>query len=92
MTKLVSTALEDLELTPKEKARSTNMFALGLLYWLYERDMQTSIDFLNKKFKNKPLIVDGNVKALKAGYYYGETIEVIKTTYRVDKAKNESGK
>ncbi len=54
--------------------------------------MQTSIDFLNKKFKNKPLIVDGNVKALKAGYYYGETIEVIKTTYRVDKAKYESGK
>ena len=78
MTKLVSTALDDLDLTPKEKSRSTNMFALGLLYWLYERSMQTTIDFLNKKFKNKPLIIDGNVKALKAGYYYGETIEVIK--------------
>ena len=92
MTKLVSTALEDLELTPKEKARSTNMFALGLLYWLYERNMQTTIDFLNKKFKNKPLIVDGNVKALKAGFYYGETIEVVKTTYQIDKAKYNKGK
>ena len=91
MTKLVSTALDELELTPKEKARSTNMFALGLLYWLYERDMQTTIDFLSKKFKSKPLIVDGNVKALKAGYYYGETIEVIKTTYRVDKASHQPG-
>ena len=92
MTKLVSTALEDLDLTPKEKSRSTNMFALGLLYWLYERSMQTTIDFLNKKFKNKPLIIDGNVKALKAGYYYGETIEVIKTTYQIGKATYKKGK
>ena len=91
MTKLVTTALEELELTPKEKARSTNMFALGLLYWLYERDMQTTIDFLNKKFKKKPLIVEGNVKAIKAGFYYGETIEVIKTTYRVGQAKYKPG-
>ena len=92
MTKLVSTALEDLDLTPKEKSRSTNMFALGLLYWLYERSMQTTIDFLNKKFKKKPLIIDGNVKALKAGYYYGETIEVIKTTYQIGKATYKKGK
>ena len=91
MTKLVTEALKDLELTPKEKARSTNMFALGLLYWLYERDMQSSIDFLKKKFKKKPLIVDGNVKALKAGYYYGETIEAIKTTYKIDKAQYKPG-
>ena len=56
MTSLVKTKLDDMDLTPKEKARSTNMFALGLLYWLYERDIQTTIDFLNKKFKNKPLI------------------------------------
>ena len=91
MTKLVSTALDELDLKPKEKARSTNMFALGLLYWLYERDMQTTINFLNKKFKKKPLIVEGNVKALKTGFYYGETIEVIKTTYRIEKAKYEPG-
>ena len=91
MTKLVTEALKDLALTPKEKARSTNMFALGLLYWLYEREIQTTIDFLKKKFKKKPLIVDGNVKALKTGYYYGETIEAIKTTYKIDKAPYKPG-
>ena len=92
MTTLVKKALEDFELTPKEKARSTNMFALGLLYWLYERDIQTTIDFLNKKFAKKRIIADSNVKSLKTGYFYGETIEAIKTTYRVDKADFSKGK
>ena len=69
MTDLVKKALEDFELTPKEKARSTNMFALGLLYWLYERDIQTTIDFLNKKFAKKRIIADSNVKSLKTGYF-----------------------
>jgi 2-oxoglutarate ferredoxin oxidoreductase subunit alpha len=91
MTDLVKTALEDFELTPKEKARSTNMFALGLLYWLYERDLKTTIEFLNKKFAKKPIIASANIKALKTGYFYGETIEVIKTTYKVDKAEFEKG-
>ena len=92
MTDLVKKALEDFELTPKEKARSTNMFALGLLYWLYERDIETTIDFLNKKFAKKPIIADSNVKSLKTGYFYGETIEAIKTTHRVDKADFIKGK
>ena len=48
MTKIVATALEDIDLSPKLKARSTNMFALGLLYWLYERDLDTTINFLKK--------------------------------------------
>ena len=92
MTKLVATALEELDLKPKEKARSTNMFALGLLYWLYERDISSTVDFINKKFKKRPLIVEGNVTSLKTGYYYGETIEAIKTTYRIDKAEYSPGK
>ena len=91
MTKLVATALEDLDLSPKLKARSTNMFALGLLYWLYERDMDSSITFISKKFAKKPEIVEANVKALKTGYFYGETIEAIKTTYRVPKAEFAKG-
>ena len=64
MTDLVFKALEDMELSSKVMARSTNMFALGLLYWLYERDMQSSFDFLEKKFKTKPKIVEANKKAL----------------------------
>jgi 2-oxoglutarate ferredoxin oxidoreductase subunit alpha len=91
MTKLVATALEDLDMSPKLKARSTNMFALGLLYWLYERDMDSSITFITKKFAKKPEIIKANVKALKTGYFYGETIEAIKTTYRVPKAEFAKG-
>ena len=91
MTKIVTTALEEIDLSPKLKARSTNMFALGLLYWLYERDLDTTISFLKKKFASKPLIIESNVKALKTGYYYGETIEAIKTTYRVSKAEFSPG-
>ena len=91
MTKLVATALEDLDMSPKLKSRSTNMFALGLLYWLYERDMDSSIKFITKKFAKKPEIITANVKALKTGYFYGETIEAIKTTYRVPKAEFAKG-
>ncbi len=92
MTKLVATALEDLALSSKLKARSTNMFALGLLYWLYGRSLDSSINFIQKKFAKAPDIVEANLKALNSGYYYGETLEVIKTTYRVNKAKFEKGK
>jgi 2-oxoglutarate ferredoxin oxidoreductase subunit alpha len=91
MTTLVKTALEDFDLTPREKMRSSNMFALGLVYWLYERKLEPTINFLNKKFKKKPVIAESNIKALKAGYFYGETIEVIKTSYRVKKAKFNKG-
>ena len=92
MTKLVATALEKIELSSKLKARSTNMFALGLLYWLYGRSLDSSVNFIQKKFAKAPDIVEANIKALNAGYYYGETLEVIKTTYRVNKAKFEEGK
>ncbi len=92
MTKLVATVLEKLELSSKLKARSTNMFALGLLYWLYGRSLDSSVNFIQKKFAKTPDIVEANIKALNAGYYYGETLEVIKTTYRVNKAKFEKGK
>ena len=91
MTQMVYNALEDLGLTSKIMARSTNMFALGLLYWLYDRDMQSSLGHFKVKFKSKPEIIEANTRALKAGFYYGETIEAIKTTYTVAKAKFEKG-
>jgi len=92
MTQLVTTTLKDLGLSSKLKARSTNMFALGLLYWLYGRSLDSSIEFIQKKFAKAPEIVEANIKALNAGYYYGETLEVIKTTYKVNKAVFEKGK
>ena len=91
MTQMVYNALEDMGLTSKIMARSTNMFALGLLYWLYDRDMQSSLDHFKVKFKSKPEIIEANTRALKAGFYYGETIEAIKTTYTVAKAEFEEG-
>ncbi len=91
MTKLVSFALEDMGLGAKVVSRSTNMFALGLVYWLYERDFNTTIKFLTKKFKNKPDIIEANTRALKAGYNYGDTIEVVKTTYKIPQAEFEPG-
>ena len=91
MTQLVTKALENLGLSSKIMARSTNMFALGLLYWIYGRSMNSSIEFIQKKFATKPEIVQANIKALNTGYYYGETIEVIKTTYRINKATFDKG-
>ena len=91
MSEMVSKALEDMDLDAKSKARCTNMFALGLLYWIYERDMNTTIDFLKKKFKKKPDIVEANKRALKAGFYFGDTIEAIKTTYKINRAKFKKG-
>ena len=91
MTQLVSTALADTGLSSKLMVRSTNMFALGLLYWIYGRSMDSSIKFLQKKFASKPEIVDANIKALNTGYYYGETLEVIKTTYKINKATFNKG-
>ena len=91
MTDLVFRALEGMGLSSKVMSRSTNMFALGLLYWLYERDMQSSFNFLEKKFKTKPEIIEANKKALKAGFYFGDTIEAIKTTYKISKAEFKKG-
>ena len=91
MNELVNTALENVDLPSKMKSRSTNMFALGILYWIYERKLDSTIDFLNQKFKSKPLIVGANTIALKAGYNYGDTIEAIRTTYRVSQAKLNKG-
>ena len=91
MNDLVNKALEDIDLPSKMKSRSTNMFALGLLYWLYERNIDSTIKFLETKFKSKPEIVKANVKALKTGLNYGETIEAIRTTFKVSKASLKKG-
>ncbi len=91
MNLLVASALDDMGLSSKVVQRSTNMFALGLLYWLYGRNMETTLNFLKKKFATKPEIVEANKKAISAGFNYGETIEAIKTTFKVSRAKFEKG-
>ncbi len=91
MNNLVTTVAEGIDLKPKIVNRSTNMFALGILFWLYEREPDSTIKFLKEKFAKKPEIVEVNTRALKAGINYGETVEIIRTTFRVPKATLKKG-
>ena len=91
MTKIVAHAVEDMGLSPKTVSRSTNMFALGLMFWMYDRSMDSTLSFLKKKFAKRPELVESNVRALKAGYHYGDTIEAVQSSYKVPKATFKPG-
>ena len=91
VTKMTREALKEITMGMKEKDRAKNMFVLGFLYWMYNREMENTISFLKEKFGKKPEIFESNVKALKAGYNYGDTTETFTTTYKVEKAKMEPG-
>lgn len=91
VTKMTREALKDITMGMKEKDRAKNMFVLGFLYWMYNRDMENTINFLRDKFGKKPEILESNIKVLQAGYNYGDTTETFTTTYTVEKAKMESG-
>ena len=92
MSKLVTLASEGIDLSPKLIDRTKNLCALGVLFSIYDRPLEPTIDWLNKKFKSKPDIIDANVKALHAGYNYGDTAEIFTTKYIVNKAKLPAGK
>ncbi|MBL7702358.1 MAG: 2-oxoacid:acceptor oxidoreductase subunit alpha [Ferruginibacter sp.] len=91
VTKMTREALKDITMGVKEKDRAKNMFVLGFLYWMYNRDMDTTIGFIKEKFGKKPEIYESNVKALQAGYNYGDTTETFTTRYKVEKAKMDPG-
>jgi 2-oxoglutarate ferredoxin oxidoreductase subunit alpha len=93
LTTLTVGALKEIEgVTPREAERSKNMFALGLMSWLYSRPIEPTIEFLNAKFRAKrPEIADANIKALQAGYAFGETTETFAVTYEVKPAKLQPG-
>jgi 2-oxoglutarate ferredoxin oxidoreductase subunit alpha len=93
LTTLTVGALKEIEgVTPREAERSKNMFALGLMSWLYGRPIEPTIEFLNAKFRAKrPEIADANIKALQAGYAFGETTETFAVTYEVKPAKLQPG-
>ena len=91
VTKMTREALKDFSLGMKEKDRAKNMFVLGFLYWMYNRDMENTVSFLKEKFGKKDEILNSNLKALQAGYNYGDTTETFTTTYKVEKAKMEPG-
>lgn len=92
VTKMTREALKDVQgLGTKEKDRAKNMFVLGFLYWMYSRDMASTEQFLEEKFGRKPEILDSNIKALRAGYNYGDTTETFTTQYKVDRARIPAG-
>ena len=91
VTKMTREALKDITMGVKEKDRAKNMFVLGFLYWMYNRDMETTIAFFKEKFGKKPEIFESNVKAMQAGYNYGDTTETFTTRYSVAKAKMDPG-
>jgi 2-oxoglutarate ferredoxin oxidoreductase subunit alpha len=92
VTKLTREALKsNTELGTKERDRAKNMFVLGLIYWLYNRNLDNTIDFLEEKFGKKENILKSNIDVLKAGYYYGETAELFNARYKVEKSKMEPG-
>jgi 2-oxoglutarate ferredoxin oxidoreductase subunit alpha len=91
ITKLTREALKDIQLGTKEKDRAKNMFVLGFLYWLYSRELTSTYSFLHDKFGKKPDILESNIKALQAGYNYGDTVEAFSSRYKVEKAKLPKG-
>ena len=91
VTKMTREALKEFSMGMKEKDRAKNMFVLGFLYWMYGRDMDNTASFLKEKFGKKEEILQSNLKALQAGYNFGDTTETFTTTYKVEKAKMEKG-
>jgi 2-oxoglutarate ferredoxin oxidoreductase subunit alpha len=91
MTTLTLGAVEPIGATKKDGQRAKNMFALGLLSWMYGRELEASEAFIREKFARKPEIAEANVLALKAGWNYGETTEAFAVTYEVGPAKLKSG-
>jgi 2-oxoglutarate ferredoxin oxidoreductase subunit alpha len=91
ITTLNERALEGLDMTSKQKDLTKNFFALGIMFWLYERSMEPTADWIDRKFSARPVIAEANKRALKAGYAFGETTELFHTHYRVLPAHLEPG-
>jgi 2-oxoglutarate ferredoxin oxidoreductase subunit alpha len=91
MTSLTLGAVEPIGASKKDGERAKNMFALGLLCWMYGRPIETSETFIREKFARKPEIAEANVLALRAGWNYGETTEAFATTYEVARARLAPG-
>jgi len=94
VSKLTREAVKECGLSPREQDRCKNFFALGLVYWMYERPLEATIKWIKDKFGRKPElmpVMDANTRALKAGYNYGDTVEVMPVQYTVGKAKIEPG-
>jgi 2-oxoglutarate ferredoxin oxidoreductase subunit alpha len=91
VSKAVTTALQGTGLSTKDVMRTRNMYALGLIFWLYGRDPEREAESIRRKFARRPEVAEANVRAFEAGYHFGETTEIFDATYRVPAAKLEPG-
>ncbi len=91
ITKLTKNCLADSGLGNKEVERSKNMFVLGLLFWMFDKSMDSTIKFINEKFAKKPDIANANIKTLNAGWDYGDNTEIFNTRFKVNAAKLPAG-
>jgi 2-oxoglutarate ferredoxin oxidoreductase subunit alpha len=92
LTAMTVGALKEIEgVTAREAERAKNMFALGLMSWLYGRPIESTTDFINAKFAKRPEIAEANLKAFATGYAFGETSEAFAVQYEVKPAKLTPG-
>jgi len=91
ITKLTRLAVKDLGLGTKEADRCRNFFAMGLVFWLYDRSLEPTLRFILEKFARRPEVAEANRRALMAGYHYGETTEAFTHRYAVDPARLTPG-
>ncbi len=91
ITQLSRETIKDMGLDNTSMNRTRNMFALGMVFWMFSRPLDYTIKFLEKKFGNKPNIFEANVKVLKAGYHYAETLELLPSAFTVLPAKMTEG-
>ena len=91
VTKITKETLTNTGLGPKIIDRCKNMFVLGFLYWMYNRKLDKTVEFIETKFKGKPDIIDANLAVLKAGHNYGDTAETFTTRYEVKPANINPG-
>jgi 2-oxoglutarate/2-oxoacid ferredoxin oxidoreductase subunit alpha len=92
INKLNREAVSACKLSPREADRCKNFFALGLVYWLYERPTEPTLRWIREKFSKNPAVMEANTLTLKAGYNFGETTETMPVHYRVPKAPIKPGR
>lgn len=91
LSNLTLNALKDHPLRESEKERCKNFFALGLMFWLYDRKLDYTIDWISQKFSKKPEFVNANIAALKAGFNHADITELMPTRFEIRQSKLESG-
>ena len=91
MTSITQEVCKEAGVKPRDAERSKNFFALGLVSWMYTRPIDPTLEWIAKRFADKPLVAEANARAFRAGYHFGETAELFESSYEVRPAHFEPG-